>query len=431
MENKLSLRASIALCIYRGLHALCMLPAFCVAPILGKFFIRIKEGFNDYFGNVKVPAEMKKPVLWVHGVSMGESMVALGFAKELRKLYPKSTILFTTTHPDVVKDVKKKEIADSIAYFPLDNYRSMNRIFDRWQPDAVFISETDFWPEFSQQCRQRNIPLMLINGRISSKITSFYTRAKGLAEVVFGAFSLFAVQSRTDADNLLEIGVPLDKIQILGNMKADFTHTNQVDLTPVSVWLNNRKMVVFGSLHPEEFDILKPMFKKFAADNTAVIIAPRNITLAQKWKEELEKDDLKVCLKTSINDSDIMLLDTIGELASVYRLSSVAFVGGSLDQNKTGGHNPLEVLQQNVPLVMGPFYRNFADIVEQLKKANAVEIINNAEEGYYSFKKILNDTSFAEKMTNAGNAVLNSNKGVVAKTINLVKTLLSHLSSNS
>ena len=424
MENKLSLRASIALGFYRCLHALCMLPAFCVAPILGKFFRRIEEGFNDYFGNVKIPAEMKKPVLWVHGVSMGESMVALGFAKELRKIYPQSTILFTTTHPDVVKDVKKKDIADAIAYFPLDNYRAMNKLFNRWQPDAVFVSETDFWPEFSNQCRQRNIPLMLINGRISSKITSFYSRAKGLAEVVFGAFSLFAVQSRTDADNLLEIGVPLDKIQILGNMKADFTHTNQVDLTPVAEWLKDRKMVVFGSLHPEEFEILKPMFKRFSADNTAVIIAPRNITLAQKWKEELEKEELKVCLKTEINDSDIMILDTIGELASVYRLSSVSFVGGSLDHNKTGGHNPLEVLQQNVPLVMGPYYRNFADIVEQLKKANAIEIINNAEEGYYTFKKILNDTSFAEKMTHAGNSVLNSNKGVVEKTINLVKTLL-------
>jgi 3-deoxy-D-manno-octulosonic-acid transferase len=427
MENKLSLRASIALGFYRGLYALCLIPAFCVAPILGKFSRRIKEGFNDYFGNVKIPSEMKEPVLWVHGVSMGESMVALGFAKELRKIYPNSTILFTTTHPDVVKDVKKKEIADSIAYFPLDNYRSMNRLFNRWRPNAVFVSETDFWPEFSNQCRQRNIPLMLINGRISSKITSFYTRAKGLAEVVFGAFTAFAVQTRNDADNLLEIGVPLDKIHILGNMKADFTHTNQVDLSEISAWLNGRKLVVFGSLHPEEFEFLRPVFKKLASDKIAVIIAPRNITLADSWVNELNKDGVNTSKKTELKDSEIIILDTIGELASVYKLSSASFVGGSLDHNKTGGHNPLEVLQQNVPLVMGPYYRNFADIVEQLKKANAIEIINNAEEGYYTFKKIINDTSFAEKMTNAGNSVLNNNKGVVEKTINLVNI---HLSVN-
>ncbi len=427
MENKLSLRASIALGFYRGLYALCLIPAFCVAPILGKFSRRIKEGFNDYFGNVKIPSEMKEPVLWVHGVSMGESMVALGFAKELRKIYPNSTILFTTTHPDVVKDVKKKEIADSIAYFPLDNYRSMNRLFNRWRPNAVFVSETDFWPEFSNQCRQRNIPLMLINGRISSKITSFYTRAKGLAEVVFGAFTAFAVQTRNDADNLLEIGVPLDKIHILGNMKADFTHTNQVDLSDISAWLKGRKLVVFGSLHPEEFEFLRPVFKRLVSDKIAVIIAPRNITLADSWVNELNKDGINSSKKTELKYSEIIILDTIGELASVYKLSSASFVGGSLDHNKTGGHNPLEVLQQNVPLVMGPYYRNFADIVEQLKKANAIEIINNAEEGYYTFKKIINDTSFAEKMTNAGNSVLNNNKGVVEKTINLVNI---HLSVN-
>jgi 3-deoxy-D-manno-octulosonic-acid transferase len=427
MENKLSLRASIALGFYRGLYALCLIPAFCVAPILGKFSRRIKEGFNDYFGNVKIPSEMKEPVLWVHGVSMGESMVALGFAKELRKIYPNSTILFTTTHPDVVKDVKKKEIADSIAYFPLDNYRSINRLFNRWRPNAVFVSETDFWPEFSNQCRQRNIPLMLINGRISSKITSFYTRAKGLAEVVFGAFTAFAVQTRNDADNLLEIGVPLDKIHILGNMKADFTHTNQVDLSDISAWLKGRKLVVFGSLHPEEFEFLRPVFKRLVSDKIAVIIAPRNITLADSWVNELNKDGINSSKKTELKYSEIIILDTIGELASVYKLSSASFVGGSLDHNKTGGHNPLEVLQQNVPLVMGPYYRNFADIVEQLKKANAIEIINNAEEGYYTFKKIINDTSFAEKMTNAGNSVLNNNKGVVEKTINLVNI---HLSVN-
>ncbi len=427
MENKLSLRASIALGIYRGLYALCLIPAFCVAPILGKFSRRIKEGFNDYFGNVIIPSEMKEPVLWVHGVSMGESMVALGFVKELRKIYPNSTILFTTTHPDVVKDVKKKEIADSIAYFPLDNYRSMNRIFNRWRPDAVFVSETDFWPEFSNQCRQRNIPLMLINGRISSKITSFYTHAKGLSEVVFGAFSAFAVQTRTDADNLLEMGVPLDKIHILGNMKADFTHTNQVNLSDISAWLNGRKLVVFGSLHPEEFEFLKPVFKRLVSDKIAVIIAPRNIALADSWVNELTKDGINTSKKTELKNSEIVILDTIGELASVYKLSSASFVGGSLDHNKTGGHNPLEVLQQNVPLLMGPYYRNFADIVEQLKKANAIEIINNAEEGYYTFKKILNDTSFAEKMTNAGKVVLNNNKGVVEKTINLVNI---HLSVN-
>ena len=426
MENNLSLRAKTALWLYRGLHTLFTIPAACLAPFLGKFSRRIKEGFNDYFGNVMLPKDFSRPVLWVHGVSMGESMVALGFAKELRKVYPQSTILFTSTHPDVIKDVKKKEIADSIAYFPLDNYRAMNKIFNKWKPNAIFIAETDFWPEFSQQCRTRNIPLMLINGRISSKIANFYTKAKGISEIVFGAFSYFAVQSKVDADRLLEIGVPLDKIHIFGNMKADFTHTNQVDLNNVSSWINNRKSVVFGSLHPEEFSILKPLFKKLVKEKIAIIIAPRNINLANSWKEELEKIDLKVCCKTHIEDADIMILDTIGELASVYKLSSAAFVGGSLDKNKTGGHNPLEVLQQDVPLFMGNYYRNFADIVEQLKEFGGIKIIENAEQGFKEIMKVINNEKLSKKMIIDGKDVLLSNMGVVSKTISLAKQIIDY-----
>ena len=424
MENKLSLKAKSALYFYRGLYALLSVAAAGLSPVLNKYSRRVKEGFNDYLGNVEMPEKLNKPVLWVHGVSMGESMVALGFAKELKKLYPQSTLVFTTTHPDVIKDVRKKKIADAVAYFPLDNYRSMNRLFNRWKPEAVFVAETDFWPEFSQQCRERNIPLMLINGRISSKIESFYTKAKGIAEIVFGAFTCFAVQSQIDADRLIKIGVPTDKIHVLGNMKADFTHTNQVDLASVSRWLNGRKAVVFGSLHPEEFEILKQLFKKLVAEKLAVIIAPRNITLAEAWMNELTKDNIRICRKTQIADSEIMLLDTIGELASVYKLSAVSFVGGSLDFNKTGGHNPLEVMQQNVPLLMGKYCRNFADIVEQLKTAGGITVIDGSDADYNEIMKIINDSYVSEKMVASASRILSENQGVVEKTLTLCKNIL-------
>lgn len=424
MENNLSLRAKSVLYFYRGLYALATVVAAGLSPVLNKYSRRVKEGFNDYLGNVEIPDKSNKPVLWVHGVSMGESMVALGFAKELKKLYPECTLVFTTTHPDVIKDVRKKKIADAVAYFPLDNYRSMNRLFNRWKPDAVFVAETDFWPEFSQQCRERNIPLMLINGRISSKIENFYTKVKGAAEIVFGAFTGFAVQSQIDADRLANMGVSASKIHVLGNMKADFTHTNQVNLTSVSQWLNGRKAVVFGSLHPEEFDMLRPLFRRLVNEKLAVIIAPRNITLAEAWTNELTKENHTVCRKTQISDSEIMILDTIGELASVYKLSAVSFVGGSLDFNKTGGHNPLEVMQQKVPLLMGKYCRNFADIVEQLKQAGGIAVLDGSENDYDAIMKIINDKQVAESMIAAATRILTENQGVVEKTLNICKTVL-------
>ena len=420
MENKLCLRAKIALGLYRCLHIAVSSLLVVIAPLLARFTRRVREGFNDYLGNVQLPKSVAKPVLWVHGVSMGESMVALGFARELKKKYPESTLVFTTTHPDVIKEVKKKNIADAVAYFPLDNKLSMERLFERWKPDAVFVAETDFWPEFSQQCRQRNIPLMLVNGRISNKIERFYTKAKGIAEIVFGAFSCYAVQSQADADRLVNIGVSIDKIHVLGNVKADLTHTNQVDLACVSEWIGGRKNVVFGSLHPQEFLELKPLFKKLTEKNIAVIIAPRNIALADNWKTELENQGLKVCCKTAIAKSEVMILNTIGELASVYRLSSASFVGGSLDHNKTGGHNPLEVLQQAVPLLMGPYCRNFNDIVEQLKNVGGISVLYNPEQGFEEIINIIYDSGVSSKMVTAGVEILRSNQGVLKKTLALV-----------
>ncbi|MBP5470117.1 MAG: 3-deoxy-D-manno-octulosonic acid transferase, partial [Candidatus Riflebacteria bacterium] len=117
-------------------------------------------------------------------------------------------------------------------------------------------------------------------------------------------------------------------------------------------------------------------------------------------------------------------LDSIGELASVYKLSSVSFVGGSLDKNKTGGHNPLEVLQQKVPLIMGSYYRNFTDIVEQLKSLGGISIIENANQTFEIIEKIINNETIAYKMVSAGNEVLESNKGVVVKTLEIAKKLI-------
>lgn len=424
MENKkLGFRAKSALYLYRCMHVIATTCALGTIPFLIANFKRVREGFDDYLGNVQIPEKNGKPVLWIHGVSMGESMVAIGFAKELKKLYPESIILFTTTHPDVIADVEKRKIADAVAYFPLDNYRSMERIFRRWKPDAVFVAETDFWPEFSYHCSQKNIPLMLINGRISSKIATFYKRAKGIAEIVFGSFSSFAVQSQVDADRLMDIGVKPEKIHVLGNMKADFTHTSQVNLDSVSEWRRGRKTVVFGSLHPEELEILKPLFADLAKENIATIIAPRNIALAESWSKEVAESGITVAKKSEIKDSQVLILDTIGELASVYKLSDISFVGGSLDRDKTGGHNPLEVLQQGVPLLMGPYYRNFTDIVEQLKAKGGISIVKDADQSFAEIKRILADVEAKNNMVVVGNSVLESNKGVLANTIELVKSL--------
>jgi len=420
----LSRKAFLALQAYRLLHGFAAMTGAAAAPILSHYSRRVKNGFKDFFGQVQTATG---PVLWVHGVSMGESMVAAGFVAELRKRFPAYQIAFTTTHPDVYTNICKRGIADLTAFFPLDNLVAMQRVFDRWRPQAVFVAETDFWPEFSWQCRRRNVPLILINGRISEKIARFYQQFPAFAELVFSAFSLLAVQTSVDAERLFSLGVTADQVKVLGNMKADLTPTASASLEPFRNWLGQRRCLVLGSVHPSEFSALKPALRHFAESGTAVILAPRKPDNCAAWLVELKNAGLSAGLRSEINSAgpcDILLLDSMGELAALYQLATAAFVGGSIDA-AVGGHNPLEVMQQHVPLLMGPNCRNFADIVEQLKNAGGIEIVTDAESLQCAVERLFADSQLTANRVQAADSVLEASRGCLQRTLQSVTSLVS------
>jgi 3-deoxy-D-manno-octulosonic-acid transferase len=318
-------------------------------------------------------------------------------------------------------------MADAAAYFPLDNVVAMSVAMNRMSPSAVFVAETDFWPEFSWQCRRAGIPLILVNGRISYKIADFYQRFRGLAETVFQSYSLLAVQSESDAKRLLGIGVKPEKIMVTGNMKADLTMAaTTVDVSPFRRWLSGRLCVVFGSLHPCEFNTLLPAFASLAAQGFALLIAPRNPANAGGWAKQLADINITACCRSEIEkaaDAPVLVLDTMGELAGLYHLGTAAFVGGSLDKT-VGGHNPLEVIQQRVPLLMGPDCRNFADLCEQLRQENAILVCPDADSVTRSAEALADGTYSAGEMVDRAWNVLERNLGAMEKTMIEVRKLL-------
>lgn len=414
----LSFRARTALILYRLAFGLASMTTAAAVPWLGLYSRRVRDGFADYLGQVM--RCKSEHVFWMHAVSMGEAMVAFGFVEGLKREYSDCQIVFTSTHPDVIASARRRGLIT--AYFPLDNLVSMQRVFERWQPSAAFVSETDFWPEFSTQCRFRNIPLFLINGRISSKLARFYQNFSGLAELVFSAYSQLAVQTETDAARLREIGVESSRIAVLGNMKADLTIApGSVDLTGFKAWQAGRQTVVIGSLHPGEFLLLQPVIRSLAASGRAVILAPRNPALAEEWQQTLQQQGVASCRRSlGFSASPLMILDSMGELAAVYALGDVALVGGSL-VGDVGGHNPLEVIQQSVPLLMGPNCRNFADLVEELQKAEAMLVCNDCHALEQSVNLVLADSALAAAMVERANAILAANRGVLEKTLRLVE----------
>lgn len=388
---------------------------------------RVAQGSAALLGHVE-PIN-KKPVIWVHGVSMGESLVASAIAVELRQQYPSHGIVFTTTHPDVLAAIQQKNIADVTSYFPLDSYLSMNKAFNVWQPSLVIVAETDFWPEFSYQCRSRKIPLVLVNGRVSTKIASFYGMCTGLGSVIFSAYSKLLVQSMADADRLCKCGANRADIEVLGNVKADLLGHSDCEVSQeITTWAVGSKLIVFGSLHPLEFENLFPAILALHNSGHKILIAPRNLKNSELWKQRLVESGIKTELRSALSssgcDAHALILDSMGELSAVYSIASAAFVGGTLD-DRVGGHNPLEVVQQRIPLLMGPFYRNFTDIVDQLKAADAIYICAGAEDLAANIAAILTDSDLATRRVNSAYGVLKANQGALKKTMQIIRSVYS------
>lgn len=421
----------VALASYQAAFGLALMGAGAVAPFLVGRSRRIREGLREYFGGL--PRPPAGPLVWVHGVSMGESAVAGALMDGLRKRAPGLRLGFTTTHPDVLATERRRKRADVMGYFPLDTWPGMERAFDRWKPVMVIVSETDFWPIFSQACRSRKIPLVLANGRISDKLLNFYASFPAFGRAVFEPFSVLAVQSESDARKLRDMGAHAERIVITGNVKADLAPPAGTSATRrMAEWAGASRLLVFGSLHPAEFDAFMPIFTRIHREerDCRLLVAPRNLANVPAWEDRLRAAGVQVIRRTGLDgaapapgDARVMLLDTMGELATLYGLAAGAFVGGSLDPS-VGGHNPLEVLNQGVPLVMGPHVRNFADLVDELVSNGAMRQAETAERAYAILSEISGCGAQRTALRAAADEVLARHRGALERTLDLVFPLL-------
>jgi len=420
------LRDVFTLIFYQCLYGFSAMTGTVVTPVLAAKSRRVAEGFHDYLGNL--PKNRGESLIWVHAVSLGESMVAAAFMDFIKRRHPGAKLGFTTTHPDVMAGVRRREKAPLNGYFPLDFFPFMIRAFKRFRPKAVVVCETDFWPLFSMICRLKKIPLILINGRLSDKLARFYSSFPSLGRLVFESFSLFCVQTPADKMRLESMGAPESRIQVTGNIKCDLVPASVKNiLEPLRKWKGDSRLSVFGSLHPSEFTAFEAFFRSIASDSAMkVMIAPRDIKNAGNWQKRLAELGIKAVLRSEVEsagDAGFLLLDTLGELASLYFLADGAFVGGSLDP-EVGGHNPLEVLHAGVPLVMGPHVRNFADIIDQLSEVDGIKTAHNAREAENHLRGFINFPQQSQRQIAAAKTVLELNQGAIRRTYDLVRPCL-------
>ena len=348
---------------------------------------KYREGLSQRLGAVPKYLSGRDPrrAIWIHAVSVGEVLAASRLMKELGVRAPAFRIVLSTTTPTGQKLAREQVGAANAFYFPLDFAWVIRRYLRRLQPALLVLIETEFWPNVLAECRKAAIPVAVVNGRISDRSFPRYMRLRLLWKRILSSIALILAQSDEDVKRLNAIGAPPHRVRFGGNLKFDVRAVETAGVTaalraklPASM-----RTIVCGSTIEGEEEILLTGFKELRRSfpELVMILAPRHPERFAHVAELLRKRGAHIIRRSQwmrkpvpLKPGTVFLLDSIGELASVYSLATIAFVGGSLVP--AGGHNPLEPAQFGVPIVMGNHYANFRAIVDQLLASEALKLVD-------------------------------------------------------
>jgi 3-deoxy-D-manno-octulosonic-acid transferase len=373
-----------------------------------------------------------RDVIWVHAVSVGEVLAATQLIRELKAALPGWVVAVSTTTETGQKLAMERLMASPVFYLPLDFRFTVRRYLRVLRPKMLVLMESELWPHLIGECAKGGIPVVVANARISDRSFPRYMRLRRLWRPFLQMISLFLAQSEETAERLVKIGAPAERVHVMGNLKYDVRAGSESALTEM---LRERlpvasKVFVCGStLEGEEQVLLEAWRAVLAAEpNAVMVLAPRHpdrfagvaAMVAGSNFAWVRASEFRIRPDT-VEAGSVFLLDTIGDLASIYGLAAVAFVGGSLVAK--GGHNPLEPAQFAVPVVMGPSFENFRDVVERMRAGDAIRIIS-PEMLAETLIAMLRDADDAKVLGERGRAVFAAQAGATARTVQALVSLL-------
>jgi len=393
-----------------------------------------------------VPGELagdSRPTIWLHCVSVGEALAAQPLVQELRRRLTDWRIVVSTTTITGQKIARERFAGlDGIFYFPFDWQLCARRSLKRIAPQMVIIMETELWPNFLRETRKQKIPVIVANGRISPKSFRRYFRVRSLIKRVLQNVTLFCMQSKEDASRIATLGECQDKIVVTGNLKYDVGPGQQERYDAVAEHLNGllalsgtRQLIVAGSTAAGEeemlLDSLRAIRKHPSLSQVRLLIAPRHPERFEEVARIIKRSGFSLArrsqLESNSSDADVILLDSIGELAAVYRFAGVVFVGGSLAPK--GGHNILEPAIYGKPIIVGPYTDNFRQIISDFANQQAaVQLpLTTADE----LGKLLTERLIELLSSDAGQmigerarAVIDRNRGAAARTVDEIVKII-------
>lgn len=396
---------------------------------------KYRAGLSERLGYVPVRLRQPdKPVIWVHAVSVGEVLGLSGLLKQLRDDNPRYRVVLSTTTATGQKLARERFGSENVFYFPFDFAFAIRPYLKALRPELVVIAETEFWPNFLRLAHRSGAKVVVVNARISDRSFPRYRRFQPLLTKILRTVDRFLTQSDLDRGRLIEIGAPPERVTVAGNLKFDIMPPKaaplvgqlQVSLKRAAGW----PVIVCGSTVEGEEPIIIEAFRRALKwhRNAVLILAPRHPERWPQVAELVRASGLPWWRRSSWQTDDpvsggIFLLDSIGELAAIYQLATVAFVGGSLVPR--GGHNILEPAHYAIPIMVGPHTENFRDIVALFTQAGAVDVADREHFADELLHLLEHDQRRALLGRHAAD-VVRANCGATARTVKTLSGFLHH-----
>ncbi len=371
-------------------------------------------------------------VAWFHAVSVGEAEAAFPLIRNFRVRHPSLAILVTCGTPTGSSRIKSV-LGDEVrhVYLPYDLPGCVARFLDRFRPQVGIVMETEIWPNLYRECRRREIPLAIVNGRLSEKSARGYNRLASLAAESLSSVSLIAAQTPLDAKRYIEIGADPKTVEVVGNVKFDIEFSSAMRDRAKELRAElfaNRPVWIAGSTHPGEEEQVLSALEKIREEipGALLALAPRHPDRVRAVLAQCAKLGLSVRRRSESlpcgPDTDVFLIDSLGELRLFYGAADVAFVGGSLVPQ--GGHNVLEPAAAGLPVLFGPHMFNFAEIARRLKESGGGIEVESADALATSMVRLLAEPAIRSEIGTRGWNFVYANRGAVERVSGLIASLL-------
>jgi 3-deoxy-D-manno-octulosonic-acid transferase len=415
-------------------HILSLLVAFVMVPVFTTLAVFSKHKFKflrHHFGFVPTIKKGESKILWLHALSLGEVKAAAPVLKNLHNKSPYLKILVSvTTDSGYEEAVEHLKIAEKIFFHPLDclpfTYLALSRI----KPDLYIVTDTGFWPGLTDQLHKKNTPQILFNGRISHRSAKSYLKAGSLFKTMFQQFNRLCMQNKNSEQAAVALGVDPDKVEVIGDPKFDslqpLTVEDRKRLRKTFLLKEDTPVWVAGSTHTGEEEIILNAHQQLRKKHPdlILILAPRRIERINEVVALLQKKSLSFARRSSLEISEpVILLDTMGELAKVYSLGQMAFIGKSLIE-PGGGHSLIEPMSHGVAVLHGPHIENIGHVADEAHTNGLAFTVHNAEEIVKTVHSLLRHKERRMELAEKAKKLIQDQQGASEKIAETIQNVL-------